>query len=166
MRLKEIIFIFLFSFLFLIPSSSSAFYRDGTINDNFRYEGLKISKGYLIGYLINGSRYSYRNLSFRVYGRKSGTSEFMWEVFMVLGDLNAGEKTPFREYIRGRTKGTYEIIFKVHSSNIVRSPTKRIKEYSTTSKPLPSKPSESAPSLPKKPLKIIEDADGTITITE
>lgn len=164
MRRKAIIFIFLFSFLF--PSSSSAFWKDGVINDNFRYENLKINKGYLTGYIINGSRYSYRNLSFRVYGRKSGTSDFMWEVFMVLGDLNAGEKSPFREYIRGRTRGTYKIIFKVHRSDIVRPPTKRIKENSTTSKPLPSQPSKPAPSLPKTPLKITEEADGTITITK
>ncbi len=166
MRQKEIIFIFLFSFLFLIPSSSFAFYKDGVINDNFRYENLKISGRYLIGYIINGSRNSYRNLSFRVYGREGASSEFMWEAFINIGNLNAGEKSPFRDYIRGKTRGTYKIIFKEHSGYIFSPPTKRIKEHTTTIKTLPSKPSKPAPSLPKEPLKITEDADGTITITK
>jgi hypothetical protein len=170
MKRKAIIFIFLFSFLFLIPFPSSAFYSNDKINDNFSYESLKISGKYLTGYIINTSKNSIKNISFRVYGRKSGTSEFMWEVFMVLGNLNAGEKTPFREYILDESKGTSIIIFKEHSSYIVRpepvKTTERIKEHTTTIKTLPSKPYKPAPSLPKKPLKITEDADGTITITQ
>lgn len=116
MRYKETFFIFLFAFLFLVPSSSSAFYRNGLIDGNFGYESLEISKkGYLTGYIINRSSDSYSSLSFTVSGRHAASSTINWDTYISIGSLKPGEKYPFSKYIRRGHRNTYKIIFKKHS---------------------------------------------------
>ena len=117
MKYNKIIFIFLF--LILVPSSSSAFYRNGLIDGKFGHESLEISKkGYLTGYIVNRSSDSYRNLSFTVSGRHGGSSIINWDTYISIGSLKPGEKYPFSKYIGRGHKSTYKIIFKKYSGSI------------------------------------------------